>query len=108
MNYVGKYTGIEIYECALEDYLGLSAKERNRKDKIYMITEDRNAMLGGKLFGIINEKRKWLDEIKGGASYSVIYRSEINKRKAEMEYRAEFIVPEKAELLTGELHSDNL
>ena len=98
MEYVGRYNGIEIYECALDDYLKLVAKERNRKDMIYMIAEDRNAMLGGRLFGTINEKRKWLEEVKGGASYGVIYR----KRKEELEYeKAMEALEVKVETETG-------
>lgn len=72
---LGRYNGIEVHECTLNEYFAMTSAEKNSEEKIYMIIEDRNAIRGGKLFGTIREDLKRLDEVPQSQrlSYTVVY-----------------------------------
>ena len=73
MEYIGKYYGTEIYGLSLNDFMALEEEEKNAKDKIYMIAEDRRAIKDGMVFGTITENHKRLDTIPNKIHWTLAY-----------------------------------
>lgn len=81
MEYIGKYYGTEIYGLSFNDFMALGEEEKNTKDKIYMIAEDRHAIKEGMVFGVITENHKRLDTVPNKIHWTIAYA----KQKKEWE-----------------------
>lgn len=81
MEYIGKYYGTEIYGLSFNDFMALGEEEKNAKDKIYMIAEDRRAIKEGMVFGVITENHKRLDTMPNKIHWTIAYA----KQKKEWE-----------------------
>lgn len=91
-NYIGTYKGLEIYRITLDDFLNLTSAEQNTKEKIHLITNDRQVITNGKVFGTVTNDNKRLDT-RTALPWQVVYavqlakKNELKKREEEKKQR---------------------